>query len=613
MIPALPITALVALALLVGGCASTPPPATVAVSDDGRLAAVRVEVDAPSRLKSLLSAHLDIARVSELSSGDALDATEWARLIQATPAQARELVETEGYFDAKAKVTRETSADGRTDTVRIRLEPGPRATVGRVDIEFQGDLERAASAGDAQAQATIRALREGWDLPSGAAFRNPRWSDAKADLLARLRAAGYAAASWSGTAADIDTERNDVRLFVVADSGPLFLSGALQIEGLERHDADTVRHLAGFEPGSPLTETRLLDFQDRLRASGLFDGISVTFEPEPLLANAAPLRVRLKESVRQIWTVGVGISADTGPRASLEHLDRRPFGWAAIARNKLEWGRLRQAWDGEISTHPLERQYRNLIGGAFERLESDTDVVQSQRLRVGRARNSARVDRLMFVEAESASRTVRTAGAEVPRSDEDAVSVNYHGVWRRIDSQLLPTDGYTLALQGGVGLASGTPGSKGGFGRVYGRLTAYRPIGDQWYGQARVELGQVFRPDGVPVPDSQQFRAGGDDSVRGYGYRTLGPVVDGAVDSGDALFSASLELARPLLEDIPDLWGAIFIDAGRAAKSFSDLKPAYGVGVGVRYRSPVGPLRLDLAWGEEVKKLRMHFSVGIAF
>jgi translocation and assembly module TamA len=61
------------------------------------------------------------------------------------------------------------------------------------------------------------------------------------------------------------------------------------------------------------------------------------------------------------------------------------------------------------------------------------------------------------------------------------------------------------------------------------------------------------------------------------------------------------------------LWGALFVDAGNSANSFGNLQPALGLGVGVRWRSPVGPLRLDYAWGRETRKTRLHFSVGIAF
>ena len=122
------------------------------------------------------------------------------------------------------------------------------------------------------------------------------------------------------------------------------------------------------------------------------------------------------------------------------------------------------------------------------------------------------------------------------------------------------------------------------------------------------------------VPDTLAFRAGGDDSVRGYprfrsrsglGRRDVvggdGLALDGARASGGGS-------ARPILASMPSLWGAVFVDAGNAAQSFGELKPALGLGVGLpRWRSPVGPLRLDLAYGREVKRFRLHFSVGIVF
>jgi translocation and assembly module TamA len=110
-----------------------------------------------------------------------------------------------------------------------------------------------------------------------------------------------------------------------------------------------------------------------------------------------------------------------------------------------------------------------------------------------------------------------------------------------------------------------------------------------------------------------RFRAGGDDSVRGYAYRSLGPSSGGTVDSGKVILTTSVELARPLSDSLPQFWGAVFVDAGQAANQFSDLRPVVGAGVGLRWRSPVGPLRLDWAYGEAVRKSRLHFSVGISF
>ncbi len=600
------------LAALASGCALLPglnTPAADATTATAPLpvSPVKVTIDAPDDLAELLQRHLDIARLATLVGDDRIAESELARLLAAAPAQAAQLLQTEGFFDPEVTLQR------NGDQVRVNVKPGARARIGRFDLELQGELQDRIERGDAQAIALAARLRAGWDLPVGAAFRNGPWNDSKAELLTRLRAAGYAAASWIGTAADVDTATRRVRIFLVADSGPLFLSGPLVVEGLQHHDKTTVEHLAGFPAGTPLTETLLLDFQDRLRLAGLFDAVAVTFEPDATRAAATPVVVRLRESPRQVWTLGTGYSANVGPRASVEHLHRRLFGQPLVARNKLEWAQLRQAWDGEISTHPLQRQYRWLLGGAIERLQSDDDIVLSQRLRFGRTQSTPRIDRLLYLETERASTEYLGAARTLPDTTELAVSGNFHGVWRRLDNPILPTEGWTLSLQTGLGRAHSTNGASGYFSRLYGRITGYTPLPGGWYGQARLEVGQVLRPDGVAVPDSQQFRAGGDDSVRGYGYRSLGPIVDGAVDSGDALATASIELARPLLRRLPSVWGAVFIDAGRAADSFRGFDPAIGAGIGLRWRSPVGPLKIDWAYGEEVRKARIHFSVGIAF
>ena len=292
----------------------------------------------------------------------------------------------------------------------------------------------------------------------------------------------------------------------------------------------------------------------------------------------------------------------------MEHIDRRLFGQAATARNKAEWGRQRQAWDGELSTHPGEQLYRWLAGGTIERLKTDTDVVLTQRLRAGRSQDSPRIERFQFIEVDRSAR--RTA---VENSSAIALSANQHWSWRDVDNPVLPTRGITATLQAGAGQARDSTGIDGAFGRLWGRVTGYLPLGENWYAQARLEAGQVLTPAGLDVPDTLRFRAGGDDSVRGYAYRSLGPTSGGTVDSGKVVLTSSVELARPLSANLPEFWGAVFIDAGQAADRFSDLRPVVGAGIGLRWRSPVGPLRLDLAYGEAVRKARLHFSVGISF
>jgi translocation and assembly module TamA len=573
-------------------------------------AGVSINIEAPAELKALLERFLDLVRLGRLPRGE-VDDSEWSRLINAAPAQARELLQTEGYFSPQVQITRDLLREaGQPELVRLQVTPGVRARVSQVTFQMEGDLGRDASAGNGLARNTWDQQKKAWELPAGRDFRNADWSNAKAAAIARLRAAGYASAAWGGTNAQVITENNEVRLFLVADSGPLFRYGQLQVDGLVAQDVETVRNLVNADIGSPVTDALVLEFQDRLQKSGLFENISVALDPDPAQAGHARITARLREAPLQSYTFGLGISANTGPRASVEQVYRRVFGYAASSHNKIEYGKLRKAWTGDITTHPGADLYTNLIGGAVENLKSDTDEVLSQRLRVGRAQDGQRIERTLFVEAE---RSRRITTDQQIRTDASSLSLNYQGVWRDLNDPVLPTQGFSLTGRVSAGYSRGSDAVAGPYARLYLRLTGYQPVGSSWFGQIRGEFGQVFLKPNQVVPEPQQFRAGGDDSVRGYAYRSLGPIVGGVTGSGNVLYTVSGEMARPVSDALPSLWGATFIDLGNAGNSFSGLKPALGIGVGVRYRSPVGPLRLDWAYGRDVRRGRIHFSVGIAF
>lgn len=588
----------------------SPSPSPSPTATPGRPAPLQVDIFAPPALKALLERHLDLTRLAVLAPQADLSGAELARLVDAAPQQARELLQTEGYFDAdvRAEVVR-TSDEGVPQHIRLQVQPGALTRVTRFDLEVEGELARAAEAGDPAAKRTLDSLREAWPLKPGAPLRNADWSDAKTTTLARLRAAGYATAMWSGTTAQVDLPRQQARLYGVADTGPLFRSGELRIDGLALHGREAVTHLAGFGPGTPVTETLLLDFQERLQKSGLFEHASVTLDTDPTRAAGAALQVQVREQARHQLITGLGFSTNAGPRATLEHIDRRFLGQAATARNKFEWGRDRQAWDGEGSTHVRADRYRWFVGGTIERLLTDTDTVLSQRLRAGRTMDSPRIERTQFLELDRARRSTAQA-----LSISTALTANQRWVWRDVDNPLLPTDGQTLSVQLGAGAIRGTDSGDGPLARGLVRLTAYRPLGRSgWFAQGRVEAGHVLAPGVSTLTENLGFRAGGDESVRGYAHRSLGPVRQGAVASGKLLLTSSAELARPLSRDWPSVWGAAFVDMGQAADRWGDWKPAFGYGLGVRWRSPVGPLKLDLAYGHETRRVRVHFSVGIVF
>ena len=610
------------LAAALGGCAHLPffgskePVGAAIAAPPSGIAQYRFEVAASPPLDVLLQDYLDLARFEKAPAAEGITAAELDRLVAAAPAQARSLLETEGYFNADVKVERSVDALG-LPRVRLVVDPGTRARVSELAIDTTGPLEAAANSGDPAASAEIAQLRRAWALKPGEPFRQAAWNDAKNAALAQLRAQGYPAATWASTAAQVDAEDNSVRLSVVADSGPLFRLGTVEVEGIVRYDAEAVRQLAPFHAGEPYSEKQLLDFQERIVKSGLFEGASVEIDPDPAAAGAATVHVKVKELTLQQATVGLGYSANTGPRVTLEHYHRRVFGTRWIAHNKFELGPSLKSFGTEFTSYPQEGLYRNLVAANGERLRSANELRTSWTARIGRTQDTTRIERLYYAEALHA----RVDAAALVTSS-DALSGNYHWVRRDVDNVLLPTAGITLNAQGALGYGIGRqflPGpdvetsSRGPFVRAYGRLTWYRPLGSSWYSTVRVEAGEVFAKSRIGVPDPLLFRAGGDDSVRGYGYRTLGPSINNAVASGRVLMTASAEIARPISPRFPAYWWAAFVDAGNAADRWSDLSPVVGYGVGLRWRSPVGPLRVDLAYGQHVHRVRLHLSVGIAF
>ena len=609
------LTAGIAALLLVAltGCAALPFGDKAQAADKADPAAApsraqyRVEVIAPDELRPLLTEYLDLSRFQSAPDTEAIDTTELTRLANAAPAQARALLETEGYFSAVVETSRSVG-EGGLPVVRVQVDPGPRSRIERVQFTVRGELQDGAADAGSDAARLLASLRKDWALPEGAPFRQATWAAAKTTTLARVRAEGYPAASWQQTEAQVDATAHRVALTLDLDSGVLYRIGEIRVEGLQRYDESTVRRLATVGAGTPYSEKLLLDYQERLQKLGLFESATVELDPNPATPAATPVVVRVRELTLQQATVGVGVSANTGPRVTLEHRHRRPFDLDWVATNKFELGSALKSWKGELISHPLEGLYRNLIAGNAERLRSGEEIRTSWTARLGRTQDTQRIERLYFGELTHA-RVDNTAG----RTRSEAITANYHWVYRDVDSVLLPTRGYTLSLQSAIGRSRNSTEENGPFGRGYGRLTVYQPLGSAWYGSARIEAGQIFAADAVGVPDTLLFRAGGDDSVRGYAYRTLGPVVDGAVVSGRVMFTGSAEIARPISPRLPAVWWAAFVDAGNAAQRWNDLSPALGYGLGLRWRSPVGPLRVDLAYGEEVRKVRLHLSVGIAF
>lgn len=573
-----------------------------------------LSIEAPQTLRPLLERYLDLSRYQRSDVGGAITRTELTRLLAAAPGQVRQLLETEGYFAAKARAVVSDATPGANAPVAVTLhvEPGPPTRVASIDLDVVGALSVAADSGDPAAAALLPEIRRRWSLREGQTFTREGWDDAKTAVLTLLRTEGYAGVAWDHTAAAVDADRQRADLQLTLNSGPLFRFGALNFEGLDHVRLDAVMALRNFTPGAALREQVLLNYQDRLVKTGLFDTITVTYEPDPELAAATPVLVRVRERQMQQATVGVGISDLSGPRVTLEHLHQRPWGFGWQAKTKLQLGRDARSLSVDLTSHPQPGPYRNLVSGAVSRTDASGLRVISERARLGRTQDTERVERTYYVELQRAF--TRDLGTQAITDDTSAVSLNYQWVWRQLDHPVLPTRGWAVSADGAVGHSFASTDRSGWFGRATTRVTSYWTVLDNWYGQARLEAGNVFARPTVAVPYTLLFRAGGDDSVRGYGYQSLGPTdSSGSAVGGRVLATGSLELARPFSLSHPAWWGAAFVDAGNAADDWGAWRAALGYGVGVRWRSPVGPLRIDLAYGQQVHRVRLHFTVGLTF
>jgi translocation and assembly module TamA len=209
----------------------------------------------------------------------------------------------------------------------------------------------------------------------------------------------------------------------------------------------------------------------------------------------------------------------------------------------------------------------------------------------------------LFVSGHVEERSIAGFG----REDAHAVFVGYRKTYRTTDEILTPREGLLGTLEVGVGI----PGvSSRAFARARGLLNWLIPVGERNDFLLRAELGAVLARARTGVPSVFLFRTGGDRTVRGYSFESLGVPLGDAIVGGRYLATASAEYTRWVTDT---LGAAVFVDVGDAFDKPNAIDLALGVGVGLRYRSPIGPVRADLAYGERTGNVRIHFSVGYNF
>ncbi len=585
--------------------------------DGGRKAgdkrdAFTVDVRGPEAVRDYLKLHLEIQRYREL---DDLGATEISRLMVAAEANARELLATLGYFTPTLTLELNETPQGEKAPreIVINVSPGELTKVSNVQISYAGPI-----ADDPAAESQRDTIRTAWALRAGQPFTQQAWDDAKTTALRSLTAKRFPTGSIAISRAEVDADRSEARLSVTYQSGPAYKFGPLVLRGIQRYDPDGARRIARLPSGQDYDQQKLLDAQQRLASSGYYDSVFLTLDTDGGNPLAAPVIAQLREAPLQKVVLGVGFTTDNGPRLSIDHIHNQVplLGWRAVSRLSVDNDI--KSLSTELKAIPDDRGWRWFAGAELKSEQSGSYVVDSGRLRGGRSKSGDHIDRSYFLQYDYA----QNRGTNAPPS-ASAVTANWGWTGRYFDDNSAPSRGYGLALEVAAGYT--LTGEQVPFTRTYARWLGVLPLGSaedkelrarRSRLQLRVEAGAVSAKESAQIPSTLMFLTGGDTTVRGYSYKQIGTVrPDGTTVAGRYLGVASVEWQRPFVYNnkLTEWESVVFVDAGAVADKPGELKPKVGVGVGARWRSPVGPVQADLAYGVDSKKFRLHFRLGFTF
>lgn len=553
-----------------------------------------VELNAPAGIKAMLEGNLGI--FPELQD-DSLSTLRFEYLTRLAEDEIRTLLMAEAYYSPTINVRLE----GRT--ARIDVDPGAIFRVAGVQIEFRGAiLENAAG--------QARSLIDAFGLKTGMPFRDAEWVKAKEALLQEARAERFPAAELVRSQAEVDPETQQVVLSLTLDSHAAYRFGELEIKGLNRLPERIITAANRIEPGTDYREQALNDYQKRLQLSGYFRSAFVSIPAAAQGADwqgdasAVPIEVNVTESLARRIGLGAGYSTDMGAGLEARYEDNLTLvpGWRS--RSSLKLYQREQSVQGELYLTPV-------LDGLLPRLDARLKNTEVQNDHTYSGMLGARLIRAGYESEWHVSAELYKERSDLSgQSESDLVSLPLNFSWtrRRLDNPLFPRKGYALNIQAGGAPEESISDSR--FLRAYGKSNLFWPLGKLGTLILKGELGAVETSDSRHVPDDYLFRAGGTQSVRGYEYGSLGVEQDGAIVPGRYLAVASMEYIHPVQDD---WYAAIFYDAGNAVDRWQDFSWARGYGFGVRWKSPLGSLNADLAYGQQSREVRLHLSVGLSF
>ena len=508
------------------------------------------------------------------------------------------LLATEGYFAPSITVSHQTQ--GTIMKPEIKVDPGVLTRIGKISINFEGEIAQQ----DTKYQKRIELIRASWSLQKDTPFRSAEWEKAKATLLSELTREEFAASTIVASQAIIDPNNARADLSITIDSGPAFYLGAIQITGLERYDQKLITNLAPFKAGDVYRRDLMDLFQIALQKASQFSTVSVNISPHVGEHKSVPVQVVVTEAQSQRFAFGTGYSSNNGARGEINYRNHNFLNRAWNLTSMLRLEQKRQTFFTGIDTFPNQDNINYSMGASYQM--TDIENLRTAEQRIGVTRNYQTQHILMQLGLHGLREEKKPSGAL--HQTNEALVFDWRWRYQVVDDPIHVRRGNVTEIR--IGGSTNQLLSDQDFIRSYVRHQSWWPIGPQDTIFLRAEVGYTLASSRFGIPQEYLFRAGGIQSVRGYDFKSIGVEEGNAIVGGRVMTTSTIEYTHWLTHQ----WGAaVFADIGSAADSWQAMHPFLGYGSGIRWRSPAGPIGLDLARAHETGTLQVHFSLAIAF
>lgn len=443
-------------------------------------------------------------------------------------------------------------------------------------------------------------------ISPGKVLDHSAYASVKSTIQNRARRLGYFDGTFTESRLEVDPEAEAANIQLVFQSGERYRLGEVSFEQGHGFKDELLHRFVTFDPDTLYHSDKVAKLSSDLSNSGYFSQVNVNASPQDARNGTIPVTVGLTPRDPRSVAAGIGFSTDVGPRLRGSWTEHwiNPEGHRRGVETELS------APSQSLSTWyelPLDPPMTDSIRMTAGYLREDIEDVESELLTLGPQWQH------QFDNGWQQIVSLRWQGERYRIGDEPSEisrlllpGVGYSKL--SADSPLDPSEGYRLQLD--VTGAHRSFFSDTDILQVIALARGLTTVGNGHRFLARLQVGGIATNQFSDVPPSLRFFAGGDQSVRGYGYETLSPEDENGIDAGGRfLLVGSLEYQFPLT----DTWRlAAFVDEGNSMDSLSDSL-ATGVGAGIRWVSPVGPLRLDIAKGLDEEfggEWRIHFSMG---